>query len=81
MIVICDWIVEGTIFGTILVMVGVVTYRIDDWLDTPPTAFTFIWYVPIVDGGTIVDIVVCVNDVIANGDDPIVKDKGVCDVL
>ena len=72
---------NGLIFGNILVMVGVVTYRIFDWLDTPPTAFTFIWYVPIVDGGTIVDIVVCVNDVIANGDDPIVKDKGVCDVL
>ena len=75
---------NGLIFGNILVMIGFVTYRILDWVgwfDTPPTAFTFIWYAPIVDGGTIVDIVVSVNDVIANGDDPIVKDKGVCDVL
>ena len=70
-----------TIFGLIFVIIAVSTYVIVDGLDNPPTAFTFIWYVPIVDGGTIVDIVVFVNDVIANGDDPIVKDKGLCAVL
>jgi len=72
---------NGTIFGTILVMIGFVTYWIDDWLDTPPTAVTSNWYVPIDDAGTIVDILVCVNDVIANGDDPIFKDSGFWAVL
>ena len=73
--------VNGPILGTILVMIGVVTYRIDDWFDTPPTAVTSSWYVPMVDGGTIVDILVCVNDVIASGDDPIFKDSGFWAVL
>ena len=72
---------NGLIFGTILVIVGVATYRIDDWFDTPPTAVTSNWYVPIVDAGTIVDILVCVNDVIASGDDPIFKDSGFWVVL
>ena len=75
---------NGLIFGNILVMIGFVTYRILDWVgwfDTPPTAFTFIWYVPIVDGGTIVDIVVSVNDVIPIADSPNITFKGFWAVL
>ena len=70
-----------TIFGLIFVMVGVSMYVIEDWFDTPPTPVTCNGYVPIVDGGVLAVIIVDVNDVIANGDDPIVKDKGLCAVL
>ena len=72
---------NGAILGTILVMIGFVTYVISDGFDNPPTAVTSSWYVPMVDGGTIVDILVCVNDVITSGDDPNVKDSGFWAVL
>ena len=69
-----------TIFGLIFVMVGGLIYSIDD-IVVPPTEFTCNGYVPIVDAGKRVIILVWENDDIASGDDPIVKDKGVCDVL
>ena len=62
-------------------MIGVVTYLIVDGFDSPPTDVTCNGYVPIVDKGTVATIVVSVNNVIANGDDPIVKDKGFWAVL
>jgi hypothetical protein len=62
--------------GTILVMVGLETYLIVDEFDNPPTAVTSNGYVPIVDGGVIVDIVVSVNDVIPIADSPNITFKG-----
>ena len=62
--------------GTILVMVGLETYVIPDGFDNPPTAVTRNGYVPIVDRGVVAVILVCVNNVIASGDDPNVKDSG-----
>ena len=66
------------LLGTILVIVGLETYRIGDWFDPTPKELTCIWYVPIVDVGVLAVIIVDVNDNIGNGDDPIVINKGLC---
>ena len=72
------------LFGTILVIVGLVTYKILDWvvwIDDPPTAFTVTFFVPAANPGVVADIIVSVKDVIAAGDDPIVRLKGFWAVL
>ena len=81
MIVIYDGVVYGTTFGAIVVIVGVATYRIDDWLDDPPTAFTFIWYVPAANSGVVAVIIVSVMDVTVARDESTVTFKGIWAVL
>ena len=71
---------NGTILGTILLIVGVATYVIFDVFDSTPIEFTCNGYTPIVDAGAVAIIVVSVNDVIAMIDDPIVNDNGFCSV-
>ena len=72
--------INGVIFGTILLIVGVSAYIIDDVID-PPTAFTITFCIPPVNGGVVAVILVCVNNVIATGDPPIVNVNGLCAVL
>lgn len=75
-----DAMVDGTTFGTILLIVGVLVYIIDDAID-PPTAFIITFCIPAANAGVVAIILDCVNDVIATGDAPIVNVNGLCSVL
>ena len=68
------------LFGTMLVIVGAFTYIIFDVFDSTPNAFTCNAYVFAANDGVVAVILVCVNDDIASGDDPIVNDNGFCTV-
>ena len=69
------------LFGTILVIVGLVTYVIGKSFVNTPKEFTCNGYVPIVNDGKIVVILVWENDAIWNGNVSIVINKGFWAVL